>query len=249
MADSETSPNNNRADVTIPPLPTPPGRRHKPAKTHLSDYESNNDDDDNNSQKSRTSRCCFACGTRAFMCTFVFLLLVVVMAVAFISFLYASLPHVYVRQIGFSKLDLGGNNTATGKAKLDADVDLVMEFKNRNHGGKLRYGTWRVRVAWQEIKLGKAEVGGFSQGRNNSTLVKVRTKVAGQVVYTQDVDQMVSDMKDEEAVFNVALRGHVSIRFGAVKINGLAVSVKCAPKKGLLDVAKEHKCIVRVFPV
>lgn len=258
MADSGTSSNNNKVEDSISPLPAPPGR-NQPADPHhvvfkelapknLSDYESNKDDYDT-PRKSKKHPCCFACGVRTFLCAFVFLLLLLVMAVVFISFLYASLPKVYVRMIDLSKLDVDGNNTAKGKAKFNANVDLKMEFKNRNHGTKLKYGTWRVKVSWQEIKLGKTEVGGFSQKNNNVTELRVRMKVEDQVVYRDGADQLMDDLKDEKAVFDVVFRGHVSIHFGAIKINGLPLSVKCDPNKGLLDVARKHQCRVRLFPV
>ncbi|KAF3454786.1 hypothetical protein FNV43_RR05234 [Rhamnella rubrinervis] len=258
MADSGTSSNNNKVEHSNLPLPAPPGRyqptdpRHVAFKElppkHLSDYESNNDDYDA-PRKSKKRPRCFACGVRTFLCVFVFFLLLMVMAVVFISFLYASLPNVYVRMIDLSKLDVDGNHTARGKAKFNANVDLKMEFKNRNHGTKLKYGTWSVKVSWQEIKLGKTEVDGFSQKNKNITELSVRMKVQDQVVYRDGADQLMEDLKDEKAVFDVVLRGHVSIHFGAIKINGLSVSVKCDPNKGELDVARKHRCRVRLFPI
>ncbi|KAH7542844.1 hypothetical protein FEM48_Zijuj02G0118100 [Ziziphus jujuba var. spinosa] len=243
----------------LPPPPgsgghfEPKGSRHVafmelPPKHH-SDYERSSDSSEHNPH-------CFACGMRTFMCIFVFFLLLLVIGAIFISFLYAGLPRVQIRRFEFSKLNISekisntSNSTSTsGKVHLTADTDILMVFRNRNGISKLKYGSFSVKVSWQDIKLGRTEIAAFTQDKNNSTTFSLRTRVEEQEVDLEDLNELKTELENENAVFHLALRGDLGFNFGSLNVHGLPTSINCNPKKQQIDLARRPRCRVRLFPV
>lgn len=124
-----------------------------------------------------------------------------------------------------------------------------MVFRNRNGITKLKYSSFSVEVSWQDINLGKTEIAAFRQDKDNTTTFSLRTQVDQEEVDMEDLNDLRTELKSETAAFNLALRGDLSFKFGALKINGLPTSIKCNPKKEQVDTARRPRCRVRLFPV
>lgn len=125
----------------------------------------------------------------------------------------------------------------------------MMMFRNRNGVAKLKYSSFSVKVSWQDIKLGRTEIAAFTQDKNNSTTFSLRTQVEEEEVDMEDLNELKTELKNENAVFHLALRGDLSFKFGALNINGLPTSIKCNPEKEQVDLARRPRCRVRLFPV
>lgn len=97
--------------------------------------------------------------------------------------------------------------------------------------------------------MGKTEISAFSQRPRNTTELRVSTAVEKTGVDGEDAEEMVSDLNDSEAVFDVTLRGNVGFHIGGIDIDGVPLLISCNPQKTEVDHGKKSRCSARIFPL
>lgn len=111
---------------------------------------------------------------------------------------------------------------------LDAGTVVRIEVKNPNGKLELYYGGTHVDVtAWGDTELGTKDVGGFTQGKGNTTSLKVETTVKNQLVDDGIGRRLKNGYKSKELVVNIEGKTHVGYIVQGVKIGTAEVGVFC----------------------
>ena len=147
-----------------------------------------------------------------------------------------------VRKLNVAKLQVDDSH------EMYADISLIVKISNKNEKLKLSYGPLTIDVSSDEVSLGKAKVGGFSQKAQNDTSLNVNMRQDKVKVDPDAVNEIRSDLKVHEMVFDVYLSGTIGLALGSMHINSLPFLSTCyAVKQQDVDFGKGPICEVKLF--
>ena len=186
-------------------------------------------------------------------CCFVFvffILLILVVAIAgglFYLWFDPKLPVFHLQSFRVPKFNVTVKPDGT---YLDAETVTRIEIKNPNGKLAIYYGGTQVgvTVGEDETELGSKEVSGFTQGKKNTTSLKVETSVKNQLVDDGSGTKLKNGFKNKGLVVDVEARTRVGFIVQGLKIGTVGVNALCgAVSLKKLDSGDMPKCSVNLF--
>ncbi|XP_027336623.1 uncharacterized protein LOC113850326 [Abrus precatorius] len=195
--------------------------------------------------KRRCHPCCFGCCAWTCVVVFVLIIAFLFVGIAYVGFLKSGMPEVNVRMFNITKLQVD-NNTQ----KMDAIINLVLKVSNKNEKLKLFYSPLSVDVASDDVPLGKTKVHGFSQMPMNDTNLNMTMVLENADVNTYAVDDLKSDIKAYEMVFDVYVNGKIGFQVGSWHMSKVPFLVSCHQIKRMdVDFGRRPPCNVKMFAI
>lgn len=244
-------------DIETPPLPAESGhpRHKKPRQTRhvaFSEVSGSSSVPGNNPGKLRS--CCRCdCGSFCFVCcawsclgVLAVILSILVLGVWFVSFIKSDLPEVRVQKLSFPGLYVG--NSSKQETLLNTGVEVLLNVTNKNEKIGISYNSMTAEVSLEDLRMGQAQVPGFSQEPKNQTMLKLKTEVSHFVLSKEDGQDLQSDLKNNGMVLDVVLNGTLGLNFGTFKLQGLPFIIGCTDiKQSDVDTGLEPGCSIRIF--
>lgn len=200
-----------------PTVPTQPGPRPPPRKPVIppSFHQTKR-------RKSCFRSCCCS------LCV-VFLVLIIVAAVALALLYLWFVPRLPVFHLQSFRIHQFNVTVKPDGTYLDARTVTRVEMKNPNGKLSLFYKRGRVAVTAgeEDTDLGSEEVNGFTQGKRNTTSLKVETGVKNQLVDDGEGTRLKAGFVSKNLVVKVEVRTGVGLVVNGVRIGPLGVKVLC----------------------
>ncbi|XP_062090595.1 NDR1/HIN1-like protein 6 [Humulus lupulus] len=186
-------------------------------------------------------------------CCFIFvflLLLIFVLAIAgglFYLWFDPKLPVFHLQSFRVPKFNVTVKSDGT---YLDAHTVTRIEVKNPNSKLEIFYGRTQVSVTagGDDTEFGSQQVSGFTQGKKNTTSLKIETAVKNQLVDDGLGTKLKNGFKNKGLVVDVEARTRVGFIVQGMKIGTVEVDALCGGvslKK--LDSGDMPKCSVNLF--
>lgn len=231
---------------SILPLPRAPSRHPKPER-HVSFKEPPSPPKTHPKPKKDEPRrgCFWVCCTWALLVAVTLILALILVGALFVAFLQSSMPEFRVKTLSVTKF----NVTVSPKGSfLNADISLFLQSTNNNDRVGLSYGPMTLDLSTESIKIGQAQVPGFSQRPNDTTSFQVKTEVARYAMYNEDGVLLKTEYKNYEMVFDVVVSGRISLLLWGHKMKGLPFTVVCnSVEPSKVSYGDEPKCKVKMF--
>ncbi|GAV58604.1 hypothetical protein CFOL_v3_02137 [Cephalotus follicularis] len=245
-----------RVHAPFPPLPKPPSRDQcKSSQRHVAfceippKYQVRDDERCSDEESSRCRPCFFTCcaWTCLALCTLSLILLIV--GVSFYAMVQSWLPEIRMEKISFIKTDFVNSSPGSPKMlALNAATDVVLQVSNKNENAGLVFGPLAVDVSWEEIKLGRANVPGFSLHPKNSTTLTLHSGVATSQVDKDDEGEIKTSLKNRDMMIDVFLTGLIGFNLGGLRMNGLPLQIVCQDiNLSDVDLGRQPACDVKIF--
>ncbi|RZB50751.1 hypothetical protein D0Y65_047572, partial [Glycine soja] len=187
--------------------------------------------------------CCFACC--AWSCLIMFLLIIAILflGITYLAFLKSGMPKVNVRAFNITKLQVDD-----GSQKMNAVIGLGLIFSNKNDKLKLLYGPLDVDVTSEDVLLGKKKLGGFYQNPLNDTQLDMTMTLENADVDKYAAEDLISDIKAYEMVFDLYVGGHIGFQVGKLQMNNVPFLASCHQiKREDVDFGRKPECDVKLF--
>ncbi|OIV95668.1 hypothetical protein TanjilG_01462 [Lupinus angustifolius] len=206
----------------------------------LSDIDSNNMDD---RDKTRCHRCCSTFCVWSCLSLFVIILIFLFIAISYLIFLQLGLPQFNVRSLNITKLEVDNNSE-----QLHAIISLGIRVSNKNEKMEILYGSLFVDITSEEVPLGNAIVGGFSQKAQNDTNLDMEMTISNAKVDRDAVNSLKSDIDSKEMVFDVYVGGHIGFKVVGMHMTNVPFLSSCHEIKQMdVDFGRRPACDVKMF--
>lgn len=169
---------------------------------------------------------------RRVCCCTLFLLILVLILIGAVAFglLYLwfqpRLPVFHLQSFRIPQLNV---TVKADGSYLDAHTIARFEMKNPNGKLSLFYKQSHVEVTAgkEETALGSTDVMGFTQGKRNTTSLKLETRVTNQLVDDGEGSRLKSSFSSKDLVVNLNVKSGVGLIVDGFRIGPLAVKVSC----------------------
>ncbi|KAL5580483.1 hypothetical protein UlMin_012925 [Ulmus minor] len=205
----------------------------------------------NNKEHNRECCACqLACCARTGLAALAFLLILIFLGVTFLISLRSCLPEINICGLNFPTFEVIMHRKSATRhtASLIAQIELGIEFLNKNKKVDLSYGQLRILATAEDFHLGKAKVGAFSQKTRNSTFIRVGTRIEHVGIYKADAEQLKFDLVNSEVFLGVIIASTLSFHVGGITINGIPILARCYPKKAEIEIETKTICSVSIVP-
>ncbi|XP_019439084.1 PREDICTED: uncharacterized protein LOC109344792 [Lupinus angustifolius] len=196
-----------------------------------------------NRDKQRFNRCCSTFCVWSCLSLFILIIIFVFIAIFYLILLQAGLPEINVRSLNITKLELDKNSQ-----NLNADIGLGIRITNKNEKTVILYGPLSVDVVGEDVPLGNAKVGRFSQEAQNETNLDLKMTMDNVMVDKDAVDSLKSDIDAKEMVFDVYVGGYIGFKIGNMYMTNVPFLSSCHEIKQMdVDFGRRPACDVRMF--
>ncbi|XWS35859.1 hypothetical protein CRYUN_Cryun20dG0032900 [Craigia yunnanensis] len=178
--------------------------------------------------KKRKSGCCRVCCCCFCVFFFILFLLIIICGAVFYLWLDPKLPGFHVQSFRISRFDVTKKPDGT---YLDAATTTRLEVKNPNGKMTYYYGDTDIDVSvgegGDETGLGTTTVPEFTLGKQNTTSLKVQTKLSNKLVVDGVGSRLLTRYRSKTLPLNVEVRTKVGFGVAGLKIGMVGVTVKC----------------------
>lgn len=196
----------------------------------------------------RRNWCCRCC-----CCFVIFSVLLTLFFISFGGFLYLWYePRAPVFGLKSLKVQKFNVTKARNGATLDSQIDISIEFKNTNKNNiKFVYDRTTMLLHGNslsgDLNLGQRTVPGFSQGRNNVTVVKFTMK-GKEALNGQDAKRVTEQFRAKSLMMTVELSMEIGIEVNGLSTGTVSVNIVCGAST-LKDIQNGAipKCRVLIF--
>ncbi|KAE9598880.1 putative Late embryogenesis abundant protein, LEA-14 [Lupinus albus] len=196
-----------------------------------------------NHDKRRFNRCCSTFCVWSCLSLFILIIIFVFIAISYLILLQAGLPKINVRSLNITKLELDNNSQ-----NLNAAIGLGIRITNKNEKTVILYGPLSVDVVSEDVPLGNAKVGRFSQEAQNETNLDLKMTMNNVMVDKDAVDSLKSDIDAKEMVFDVYVGGYIGFKIGNMHMTNVPFLSSCHEIKQMdVDFGRRPACDVRMF--
>ncbi|OMO64342.1 Late embryogenesis abundant protein, LEA-14 [Corchorus capsularis] len=199
--------------------------------------------------KKKRSNCCRVCC--CCLCVFILILtlLILISGAVFYLLFDPKSPGFHVQSFRIPRFNV--TRKADG-SYLDAQTLTRIEAKNPNEKMTYYYDKTEVDVSVgqgdDETDLGSGTLPEFTMRKQNTTSLKVETKVSNKLVDDRIGTRLQSRFRSKSLVVNVEARTKIGLGVGGLKIGMVGVTVKC---DGItlkqLDSGDMPKCVINML--
>lgn len=223
-----------------PPLRKPPGFRDPNMKIHHHQPPQS---------LKRRRACCRSCC--CCFCIGLIILLLVSISAGLTLYLWFQprLPQIHLKSVAFSNFNV---TTTPDGPVLDAASTLAFEIRNPNQNLGIVYERSHVLLSAVngDVSLGERRVAGFSQGRDDVTVLKLVMKVEKEIVDGKSAEELMKGFKSRNLVVSAEIRSGIEVRHGRWATAPVEVVVECGGVK--LSVVERGsgsmpKCRIKMF--
>ncbi|CAL0334757.1 unnamed protein product [Lupinus luteus] len=196
-----------------------------------------------NRDKRRFNRCCSTFCVWSCLSLFILIIISVFIAISYLILLQGGLPEINVRSLNITKLELDKNSQ-----NLNAAIGLGIRITNKNEKTVILYGPLSVDVISEDVPLGNAKVGRFSQEAQNETNLDLKMTMNNVMVDKDAVDSLKSDIDAKEMVFDVYVGGYIGFKIRSMQMTNVPFLSSCHEIKQMdVDFGRRPACDVRMF--
>lgn len=218
----------------------PSGHNHQ---SHSSGLDNNIDTSIDDFDKGHHNPCFLACCAWSCLAIFIFVIVFLFLGISYLAFLKAGMPKVNVRTFNMTKLQVDSSSQ-----KMDAIINLGLRFSNKNEELKLLYGPLFVEVISNDVLLGRTKVKGFSQVPKNDTNLDMTMTTNDENVNVYATDDLKSDIKAYEMVFDVYVSGNIGVQIGSLHMVNVPFLSSCEQIKQMdVDYGRKPDCDIKMF--
>ncbi|KAG4989506.1 hypothetical protein JHK82_031830 [Glycine max] len=193
--------------------------------------------------KGRYHPCCFACCAWSCLIVFILIIAILFLGITYLAFLKSGMPKINVRAFNITKFQVDD-----GSQKMNSVIGLGLIFSNKNDKLKLLYGPLDVDVTSEDVLLGKKKQGGFSQKPLNVTNLDMTMTLENADVDKYAAEELKSDIKAYEMVFDLYVGGHIGFQVGKLQMNNVPFLASCNQiKREDVDFGRKPECEVKLF--
>ncbi|EOX95792.1 Late embryogenesis abundant hydroxyproline-rich glycoprotein family, putative [Theobroma cacao] len=199
--------------------------------------------------KKRRGGCCRVCCCCFCIFFLILILLLLICGAVFYLWFDPKLPGFHVQSVRISRFNVTNKPDGT---YLDAQTTTRLEVKNPNAKMTYYYGNTEVDVSvgegGDETELGTTTVHGFTMGKQNTTSLKVETKVINKLVDDGVGTRLQARYRSKSLRVSVEARTKIGLGVAGLKIGMVGVTVKCdgiALKR--LDGGDMPKCVINML--
>jgi hypothetical protein len=185
----------------------------------------------------------FCCS--CFIFTTILIIVTLISAGIFYLWFDPRLPVFHLQSFRFNRFNVTVKPDGT---YLDSHTMIRLEVKNPN--GKLIYNyggsRWEVTVGEdKDTDLGTSRLAGFTQGKKNTTSLKVESKVSGVAVDDGVGSRLKARYRTKKLIVNVYVKTRFGLGLDNIKIGSVPVTVQCGGVTlKRLNTGKMLKCTI-----